>query len=624
MTQIVYRIKRFLPSLLIYLTLSLLWMCLEFVTAQPTSFGHVTDLTGTRFQRRVTSQTASIYLPVLLHKPTSFSCDQVVMQVEPAQPTYVSGSPVTITVFGIDIDQHSVDLRWSNRSFDTGDSSSSWIILESGWNPSQARIESSWVISDSLPGIYPFDRSEYQEYIIDAAVRSASDGKLLCSIYTMPACQSCRVLITSRAKNDDSQIQLDDFWKIVPGHSITYLGDRLDFPEDDSGAAVASNFVTRMEYESPVQFCNNLTLIPQRWSKNNRWGYWNPALPKRSERTGSIWSDGNTTLRFLLTAPSFAYQWQDAYVGAYAHKVYEVTNKAYVLGEMGSKFNRTIIHSNQSGEHHYYPPYLLALESIPTQGYTEFARIDSLYHFIGEEQTHRLCQPRSPNMNHRWYTRARLLKDQALRNEFATITQYFTTTHEIAVLTYIEGGDFSAGKPAFREDWYLMRDVGLVGVDQVRWDASDVTIARTYIQAEILRHDLPTAPTIRVRAHRAYVGKSLTISAIWPDSSFPMTVAAGSCYTIALNSAASLSMPYDGQLEQDRSVPPARWINAISGNPHWAEAGRVTECLPLNFPSGEYKVRLRPHIIRSNGAHEVVQQVTEMPWSTNELWIIVP
>jgi hypothetical protein len=84
------------------------------------------------------------------------------------------------------------------------------------------------------------------------------------------------------------------------------------------------------------------------------------------------------------------------------------------------------------------------------------------------------------------------------------------------------------------------------------------------------------------------------------------------------------SMPYDGRLEHDTNNTATLWTKAIGGEPHWADDGILVECLPAGFPSGEYKVRLRPHITKLPSNNETALNYIEMPWSTNHLWIIVP
>lgn len=159
-----------------------------------------------------------------------------------------------------------------------------------------------------------------------------------------------------------------------------------------------------------------------------------------------------------------------------------------------------------------------------------------------------------------------------------------------------------------------MEDVGLVGIDQAHWRLTDTQTAEIYLNAPFFKQGDAT-PHIHLRADRAYLGHQLTITEISPDTSFPMTVAAGECYTVAINSTPPTPMPYDGYLEQNDANYPGLWISAMNGEPHWAQDGLVVSCLPEDFPSGEYRVRLRPHIIESTSGHEIIITYKAMPWS---------
>jgi hypothetical protein len=290
---------------------------------------------------------------------------------------------------------------------------------------------------------------------------------------------------------------------------------------------------------------------------------------------------------------------------------------------LSNTLNRTILHTSRTHENYYYPPYLLAYDAISAQGAASFARIDSLYHALATEEPAVICAPQPPAGNHAWFARAQVLTDPQLAAEFAALHVFLAAPGEIVVLTFFEGGDYNGHRPGLREDWYLLRNFGLAGIDQVAWPVDDEAATRTYLDAPFLRADLPAKPATRLRAARAYLGGPLHITPVGPGTSWPLSVAAGSCYTVALHSqAGGLFIPYDGRLEVN-SDPPSLWIKAIGGAAQWATAGLVTECLPADFPAGDYKVRLRPAIATTPSANEQPLPYGALPWSDDEMWVRV-
>ncbi len=584
--------------------------------------------------------THTFYLPFVSKQlpPPPVNCSDIEINISPSKPTYEAGETVQIIISGVQPGQGTPYLYWTRSTANTQLGSDVWIPLELQWNGAKSQYDVTWEVTDILPGTGIYSTSKNQEFIFAFNLWDGEKDKFLCvgnpdphpddfanhSELSEALCENCRKVLVSRSPVSDLTTALNNYWNIEAGYSLTYQGDRLDAPQDDNGNPISVTFNTRMEYEAPVRICD-IPLFPQRWTKDSRWGYWLPSAAKQADRDGSIWTEGNTNLRFFLTAPDnslYSYPWEGPIIGAYAHKIYEVTDDAYKLGYLGDTFNRTIIHTSRNHENYYYPPYLLSYDAVPNMGKEEFVRIDSIYSYHGTETPDSICKTRIPTEAHPWYVSNRFLTDSDLKNEFNTIQGYFDEAKNIVVLTFFEGD--VDGQLTFREDWYLMEDVGLVGVDQASWDEADTNTASLYVNADFMKEGTPATPHTRIRADRGYFGDALEITPVAPQTSFPLTVPAGSCYTVAVHSTTSTPLPYDGYLEQNGSDPPILWRSAINDEPLWVNNGMVEECIPDNFPSGEYKVRLRSHITTTPSEYEENLAYDTTPWSTNYLWIIVP
>lgn len=570
-------------------------------------------------------------------------CNQVSLSFSPSKATYRPQETVTIIATGVSPSTGNIVwFHWTRSTANTQLGGLVWTKFATDpWNPSTGRYEASLVIPNQLPGVSPYySQSGNQEFIIAFTLYDSQHNQFICSgnpdpgsVPTHPelpgaVCSNCYKILVTRDELTGLKTNLSNYWNVQPGYSFTYLGNRLDGPEDDNGVPLpssATNFVTRVEYEAPVSLCG-VPLIPQRFTKSNRWGYWGAARPKRADRTGSIWTDGYRNLRFFLTSPSYTYPWEDSIVGAYGHKIYEAVNGAFQLGYLSNVLNRSIIHTSLNHENYYYPPYLLSYTSVPNSGQDQFTRIDSIYSILSNPDLQSaICQQRVKTEDHDWNMRVRLLTDNDLKSEFGPIQNYFPTTRQIVVLTFFEGGAYSSGKPELREDWYLMEGVGLVGVDQAKWSANDTTSLTTYFNATFMKQGTVAFPHVRMRANRGYIGGPLTITAISPSTSFPMTVPKGSCYTVGANSSTPYPLPYDGRLESDKGLTPpvpTLWIHE-NGEAVWANNGVVTVCLSSTFPSGTYTRRFRPYITKSPSSNETMLTYNEMPWS-NAITIVVP
>lgn len=566
------------------------------------------------------------YLPFMGKPASGDPCQTAVILVSPPGPTYPAGTTVDVMVAGLDPVQGTAGLHWARTSAPTH-LPGAWTPLPLTWEPDHTRYRATFTLPAALTGPPPYDSSPGQEFMLALTLQDET-GTAVCAgeLAPVPAlsnCSGCNRLLVS-ASESGAGLELAPFWQAVPGYSVTYLGQRLDAPEEDDGSPANGDFVTRLEYEAPLRLCGDTDAIPQRWTKSNRWGYWLPAAAQAADRDGSFWTEGNGNYRFFVTHPAYDYPWVDEMMAAYAQKVYRIEDGVYQLGQLGNVFDRTILNSSRQGEYFHYPPYLLSLTAVPQSGAAPFVRLDSSYHYAGTEAADVVCQPRPHTEDHYWYTRVQPLTDPDLTAGFAPIQQYFTETKPIAVLTFFEAIAQNDGRTTFREDWYLMQDVGVVGIDQAYWEADDAATAAAYFQADFMKEGTAVPPHVRLRADRAYLGHALQITPLAPGHTFPLIVNPGDCYTVAIHSQTAVAMPYDGLLEHDYEAEPGLWRSAQDGQPHWAQNGLVTSCLPPDFPSGETRVHLRPAIRPSPSAHEAPLPFAPMPWSVNELWVIVP
>lgn len=275
-------------------------------------------------------------------------------------------------------------------------------------------------------------------------------------------------------------------------------------------------------------------------------------------------------------------------------------------------YNRSFSLTSYSQENYYYAPYILGVDKVKAVGTDTFVRSDSIYSIeipgqpeIKPESPDYICQTQQKNATHAWYLRTNTLNDPELIAEFNTINNYFGGNKPILVLTFFEA--VSEFVMDFREDWYLMKDVGLVGIDQSTYLDVDESIVDAFYQENFLKVSNPIAkPHIRARATRGYIGEPLSVNFS------PQHVLPGGTYTINAHSSNS-GMPYDGYMQYDDNGTPRTWN--LNGDPIWITNGQAQVTLPSDFPTGTYTSRFRSKITTTPSEHETQLPYDNFPWS---------
>jgi hypothetical protein len=464
--------------------------------------------------------------------------------------------------------------------------------------------------------IDPYSRSEFQEYFVAANI--LENGNLICTGNPNPGptlatayCPTCRVTIVTKP-NISNAVDLNRFMNIKSGYSFTYTGKRFDHPKDDSGIEVSGDFSSRMEYEAPIKLCsppNDYTLIPQLFTKSNRWGYWNPAKPEISQRI-NMWNDGSSDLRFLITSPDYSYPWNNQAQGAIGHKIYRrpdnLGTTPLSFSVLNDTFMRSMYHTSLDNENLYYPPYMLTIDTIAPEGVTSFVRNDSIYSIWGTptQPEGAFCQPSTKNSAHGWHVKYKIVTDAEILSSFGSIKHYFPS-NPIVLISFFESVNIP--KMSFREDWYLMQDVGLVGIDQAFYDENDLALSSLYFNTDYMKLNATVSPALSMRAERAYLGESLEIT------TYPTNIKPGGTYMLTAIGANS-RLPYDGPLEVDAGTGPTLWLDS-NQKPNIVDNGKIFVYLPENFPMTTITAKFRPKIATTPSQYETQMPYNSMPWS---------
>ena len=322
-------------------------------------------------------------------------------------------------------------------------------------------------------------------------------------------CPNCNKVVVIKPEIQEPSFLVKDFYNIVPGYSTTFKGFRYDDPRDDNNNPVSGESSARFEYEAPIELCG-IRQIPLRHYKSNRWGYWGPADPNPSKRT-SGWTDGKTTIRFFLNDPNDPNPpWNSNFIGSPYFKLYRleslIQDDEKHLNESGP-FWRTYADTNPGRENFYYPPYLVGVEKVPETGVATFVRLDTILGTIFTEDQQTICARHAINSSHYWYVRSQKLTDQDLINQFSPITSYYPD-RPILVETYFE----SLGKGMyFREDWYLLQGVGIIGIAGASFPEGSAT-SWEYFDATFMKPGSNTFPHYQIIAQRNYIGEPLNIT----------------------------------------------------------------------------------------------------------------
>lgn len=539
-------------------------------------------------------------------RATPAVCASVQVAISPSRATYLPGETVTITVRNVP-SGHEAHAHVARTNTNT-QTSVSWAQIPISFNGTE--WTGTWQIPSDIPlQEYPYNSSLYQEFFIAANIHLIGNPQFACTGNPDPGsslssliCDNCLATVISKPQLSGATIRVKDFYNINPGYSITYVGRRYDNYIDDTGTAIEGNFTARHEFEAPVALCQgsavdvlDLPGVPLRQTKSDPWGYWGPSNPDPSKRTDR-WSDGSMMIRFFVTDPdpfdtAGRSEWHTSqFIGSQGFKLYQ---GALAVNSLGT-FNGSFVSLSLGPENVYYPPYLLAHDAIASSGVTSFSRTDSIYGTINSQDKNTLCVPRVKNNNHNWHLRSQVLTDADVLGTFSTIRSAYPG-RPLIVLTYFEGYP----EPNFREDWYLMEGVGVVGVDQAFFERGSAEM-NAYLSANLMKLQTPnTRPHMSMRAVRAYVGGPLSLTVTQNE--------------IRAQNANGLS--YDGYLEYDTGGGnAATLINRATNAPIWLTNGVAVFDKTRDLP-GLDEMRFRVKVIETPSTQETLLNYERMPWS---------
>lgn len=548
-------------------------------------------------------------LPVQAADPI---CNQISVTTSPNQATYLPGASVNVIVSGVTNANGTISVYYSSTSANSQDSTA-WHVIPVTFNPNTQNWQGLWSIPTSSP---QFNPNNNQEFFV--AANYVANGQFVCSGNPDPGaalqnivCANCRKVVVSNTP-PSTPMDLINYYKVTPGYSWTYSGQRLDNVVDSSGQITHPTFQARWEIETPVTVCNT-RLVPVAMTKSNIWGYWQPASRSVADRT-SFWWGGQHNLRFLVTDSLGTYPWNQNYWGSLVSKLYNLpaTNSLMTMGT----FAGTILDSSLNNEYFYYAPYLLAGRYAQSGGTWSFQRSDTGYSPGGlggniEDQT-QLCIPRPKDQAHSWSLKVTEVNDPNLLTEF----QYWRTLFpgkKIVSWSYLE---FPSGStPYFREDWYLMDGVGFLGVDQkfgcLACANFNTPLDNQYLTASFMNKNDPTLrPDMTMRATRGYIGGSLTVKIT------PLAILANGSYVFTAKSGGAIALPYDGYLEYQVSPTDIRpWSNI------WVNNGQAN--ITPGVTPGYYQSQWRPKIISNVSGYENQLAATSLPWSNYAgIWVL--
>lgn len=224
----------------------------------------------------------------------------------------------------------------------------------------------------------------------------------------------------------------------------TFSGHNFVYGED---------FATQIAFEAPVTVCGAGSVRPMTFIKNNVYGYWNPAVPWYND----LWAgtpnyqkdlnlfDGRfkADLRWYLVDWSRKTGWQDTWLTAYGHKMYQ-----YLTTPALSTWTSSYLYGSQDPT---IPNYFLAPEWVGA-GWGE-ATNKSL---VGKAPAPtEMCNVTLPTTTGVWTVHGDFLNLTTSKGTFPALRlrQYEGDT------TYLAGGNF------LREDWWFIKNQGLVRID---------------------------------------------------------------------------------------------------------------------------------------------------------------
>lgn len=534
-------------------------------------------------------------------------CNQISVTTSPNQTTYLPGASVNVIVSGVTNATGTVTVYYSSTSANSQDSTV-WHAIPVTFNPNTQNWQGLWSIPTAS---LQFNPNNNQEFFV-AANYTTSAG-LVCTgnpdpgpTYQSAVCANCKKIVVSYIP-PANPLDLINYYKVTPGYSWTYTGQRLDDVIDDSGQTIHPAFQARWEVENPVNACSN-RLLPIAMTKSNRWGYWQPAARGAAERA-TYWSGGQHNLRFLVTDPGGSYQWNQNFWGAILSKLYGLP-AANSLQTMGI-LDKTVVEASLNNEPYYYAPYLLSPRFAQSGGAWSFQRSDSNFNASTEDPSV-LCPPHPKTQDHSWSFRVQEVDDTRLLSEF----QYWRNLYpgkKIVLWSYLEYPTGSS--PNFREDWYLMDGVGFVGVDQ-KWGclsciSSNSPLDSQYVTAKFMDKTDPTLrPDMTMRTTSVYLGGALNVKIT------PLAILTNGTYVFTATSGGANALPYDGYLEYQYTPTDFRpWSNI------WLTNG-MANVTPGVGP-GYYQSLWRPKVLTNTSTNENQLAFTALPWSNPAgIWVL--
>lgn len=405
-------------------------------------------------------------------------------------------------------------------------------------------------------------------------------------------CNGCpRVIVVDPLKGGSNPIDSKAYWNLAPGNAWHYSGTNY-------ALSPAQTFEARVELEAPALVCG-LPTLPMRFIKSNVAGYWGPAEPPPS-----TWQ-GIRNLRFFTTGYLSQNRWDGSYLGTVGHKTYKTSftgggNPAwYTLGTFYSATDpdaRSWDHMIYTAlwEQRHYPPYLLS--AGPATGGWFFHREDAVFGRGHDEAKY--CKDTAPDLDlvrgtHGW------------KAEYAVVSRTFAAaglgTVQALRVKYVEYGVPYCKGWVLREDYYLVKDVGLAEIDVKRFDGASGGCSDPDLSAVSI-----SGPAVKMTLIGFFDGKSMALQAN------PSTVKPGGAVTL------TLPHHYTGRIQREQVITrttgaPQTSVDDWQGI--WIQGGVVTYAAPSAADLVSVRLRLRPPIPANPSAYEELMGPAETLWS---------
>lgn len=385
------------------------------------------------------------------------------------------------------------------------------------------------------------------------------------------------------------------YWNLAPGNYWHYQGvNKIVNPNE--------SFEARVEMEAPTLICGWLTM-PMRFVKSNRAGYWGP-----KEARGPAHDDAmDRNLRFFITGFLKQNRWSNDYLGVVGWKVYRTSFQGggdppwYTLGTFYTKDDpapRNWDHefTTHHLEHRYFPPYLFGSVNSGDGWYLH--REDAIMGLGKMSDDSKYCKgphEHEPQLTHD--NRG----SHGWKIEYAWVERSYP---EVGIgntqtlrAKYVEYGPPLNESWVLREDYYLVKDIGLAQVDVKRfYEGGDPD---------------PNALTI--------VDPDVTMSLTGFYDGKPMTLTANSS-SVEPGGTVQLELPnkYTGRIEREltlsyKTKPEATSVD--SWDDKWISKGVISYTVPSDPDLASVKIRLRAPVPKNPSNYEHVMAPTVAVWS---------